>query len=352
MSNKDNPHKAGIQFVIVGASSLLGKEVTELLEERYPTADFRLLDDASAMGQLTEAGGEVTFIQPVNSESFHNSDFAVFACAPEFTLSTWKLAKDAGCSMLDLSGAMQNLTTQGVVLHSSWLEADGTSTNIRTPDISISGVIAPHPVALVLTLLMKRAALAGTVRSSVANIFRPISDIGKTAMDELHQQSIQLITFKPVPKDFFDEQLTFNLLTQYGGESKIKMRDFVMPLHAQIQGLLGDAPPMPALQAVQAAVFHGQTISLFVEFNQPADFHKLVTSLAGDHVQIVPPDEEYPNNVNTVGMDTVQVSVRADATHKNGFWIWAVADNLRLAALHAADAIKFLSASRPSKNIQ
>jgi aspartate-semialdehyde dehydrogenase len=352
MAHKDTPHRSGTQFVIIGASSLLGKEVTELLEERYPSADFRLLDDASAMGQLTEAGGEVTFIQPVTADSFENADFAIFACAPEFTLTTWELAKDAGCSMLDLSGAMQNLDTPGVVLHSPWLESGGTSTNIRTPDIAISGVIAPHPVALVLTLLLMRATHAGEILSSVANIFRPISDIGKTAMDELHQQSIQLISFKPVPKDFFDEQLTFNLLTQYGGESKIKMRDFVMPLHRQIQGLLGEAARMPAIQAVQAAVFHGQTISLFVEFNQPTDFHKLVTSLAGEHVQIVPPNEEYPNNVNTVGMDTIQVAVRADASHKNGFWIWAVADNLRLAALHAADAIKFLSASRPSKNIQ
>ena len=69
---------------IVGAASLRGKEVAEMLNERnFPAADIRLLDDDESMGQLEAMGDEISFIQRVRAEQFDNMDFTFFASDAE-----------------------------------------------------------------------------------------------------------------------------------------------------------------------------------------------------------------------------------------------------------------------------
>ena len=39
-------------------------------------------------------------------------------------------------------------------------------------------------------------------------------------MDELHQQTVNLLSFQPLPKDVFDAQVAFNMLARYGQKSQ------------------------------------------------------------------------------------------------------------------------------------
>src|ERR1700689_1767280 len=71
---------------IVGAASLRGKEVAEMLNDRnFPAVDIRLLDDDEALGQLEAMGDEISFIQRVRAEQFENVDFTFFASDQEST---------------------------------------------------------------------------------------------------------------------------------------------------------------------------------------------------------------------------------------------------------------------------
>src|SRR6202030_3413219 len=94
---------------IVGAGSLKGKEVAEMLSERnFPAVDIRLLDDDEAIGQLEATGDEMNFIQSLRSEQFTHVDFTFFAADAESTRKNWKRARDAGSAIIDLSGALEN----------------------------------------------------------------------------------------------------------------------------------------------------------------------------------------------------------------------------------------------------
>jgi len=71
---------------IVGAASLKGKEVAEVLDERnFPSSEVKLLDDDQALGQLEAVKDEVTFIQKLRAEQFERVDFAFFASDAEST---------------------------------------------------------------------------------------------------------------------------------------------------------------------------------------------------------------------------------------------------------------------------
>ncbi len=89
------PHPAArgnlYRAAIVGAASLKGKEIAEMLNERnFPAVDVRLLDDDEALGQLEAMGDEISFIQSVRAEQFEHVDFTFFASDGECTRKNWK----------------------------------------------------------------------------------------------------------------------------------------------------------------------------------------------------------------------------------------------------------------------
>ncbi|MFI5106326.1 MAG: Asd/ArgC dimerization domain-containing protein, partial [Terriglobales bacterium] len=116
--------------------------------------------------------------------------------------------------------------------------------------------------------------------------------------------------------------------------------------------LLGEPASLPALTLVQAPVFHAHTFSIYLELAGNVSAGDLARSLSGEHVQIGHTAEDSPSNVNVAGKDEIMVAVRRDSVHENGVWLWAAVDNLRLAALTAADCATALAAVRPHGKVQ
>src|SRR6202049_5305478 len=80
---------------IVGAATLKGKEVAEMLNERnFPAVDVRLLDDDESLGQMEAIGDEISFIQSVRAEQFDNVDFTFFAADGGGEQRNWKTARE------------------------------------------------------------------------------------------------------------------------------------------------------------------------------------------------------------------------------------------------------------------
>src|SRR5713101_2012513 len=93
------------RIVIAGASSLLGAELKLLLEEsRFAASDFRLVDEETVAGILTEAGGEAAIIQPVEEDSFNKAWIVFFTGSPAFSKRNFDLARKSGGHIVDLSG--------------------------------------------------------------------------------------------------------------------------------------------------------------------------------------------------------------------------------------------------------
>src|ERR1700749_574278 len=175
------PHPAAsrgnlYRAAIVGAASLKGKEVAEMLNERnFPAADIRLLDDDESMGQLEAMGDEVSFIQRVRAEQFENVDFTFFASDEETTRKNWKDARDAGSAIIDLSAALEN--EHGASVRSLWIERERG--HVAVPELQPGPWVPAHPVSIILALLLLRAKKAGAIRRAVATVFEPASERGQ-----------------------------------------------------------------------------------------------------------------------------------------------------------------------------
>jgi aspartate-semialdehyde dehydrogenase len=202
-----------------------------------------------------------------------------------------------------------------------------------------------------LAMLVLRAARVAPVERLVATVFEPASEHGQKGMDELHEQTVNLLSFQELPRHVFDTQVAFNLATRYGPRSK-------PPLDAVSQRILRHyrqiAPELavPALLLVQAPVFHGHAFAVYLEVNHPVALGDFSQALAGDHVVVTRGPEDAPTNISAAGQADILVSVARDSNHENGVWLWATSDNLRVAALTAVECAEATSASRPKGQIQ
>jgi aspartate-semialdehyde dehydrogenase len=339
------------RVAVVGAASLKGKEVAEILRERnFPAVDVRLLDDDESLGQLEAVGDEMSFIQSVRSEQFERVDFAFFACDPRSTRNNWKAARDLGSTIVDLSYALED--EAGASIRSPWIERwiERQTGQAMAPELQPGPVVVAHPAATVLALLALRIERVAKVERMVATVFEPASEIGQKGMDELHEQTVNLLSFQELPKNVFDIQVAFNLVARYGEKSGLSLERVSQRIRKHYRHIAPGAVA-PSLQVLQAAVFHGHAFSVYLEMEQPVAIADLSRALAGEHV-VVSAGEDTPTTVSAAGQGDILISLTADASHKNGVWLWATTDNLRVAALTAVECAESMTASRPRGQIQ
>ena len=219
------------------------------------------------------------------------------------------------------------------------------------PELQPGPVVVAHPAATVLALLALRSEKAGKIERMVATVFEPASENGQKGMDELHEQTVNLLSFQELPKNVFDIQVAFNMVPRYGQRSELALDAVSQRIRKHYRRIAGGAAE-PALQVLQAPVFHGHGFSVYLEMEKPVAIADWSRALAGEHVVVSGSPEDTPTNVSAAGQGDILVAITIDANHKNGVWLWATTDNLRVAALTAVECAESMTASRPRGQIQ
>lgn len=339
------------KIAIAGASTLLGKELKDALADSpLAAANFVLLDEDEALGQLDQVGDEVTFVQGIEPDAFDRADFTFFCGSEALTRKHWKQALLAGSSVLDLSGTLDQ--EPGVLVRAPWINSDDVSADLFTP-----AIVPAHPAALALALVMERLQQAVPLKSAAATMLLPASEFGRAAMDELHQQTVNLLSFQSLPRAIYDAQAAYNLLSGLGESAKISLRAVEARVRRHLTALAGNRLPALALQSIAAPVFHGHTFSIAVELERAADMATLEEALSGDHLDLVLEDTDSPSNLAATGQNDVLLRLRTENSVRNQaegqkIWLWAASDNLRLYAQNAVECALDLRRLRPQGTVQ
>ncbi len=339
------------KIAIAGASSLLGRELKDVFSDSpLASASFALLDEEDAQGQLDQVGDEVTFIQAISADAFDHSDFTFFCGTENLTRKHWRQALRAGSTVLDLTGALDQET--GVLVRAPWLGIDASDVDLFTP-----AVVPAHPAAIALALLLGRLNQAVTVRFAAATVIEPASEFGRAAMDELHQQTVSLLSFTTLPRATYDAQAAYNLLPGMGESAAVSLPAVEARIRRHYEALTGRSGPALALQVIHAPVFHGHTFSIAVELERPVEIASLEEAIGGEHVELVLEDTDSPSNLAATGQDDILVRLRPEPSAHNStaasrLWLWAASDNLRLQAQNAVACALDLRRIRPQGKVQ
>jgi aspartate-semialdehyde dehydrogenase len=324
------------RVAIVGASSFRGKELKQVLEDRnFPASEIILLDESVMAGTLTEAGGEPTFIRELAEDSFEGVRFAFFAGTPFDTERNWPAAQRAGATVIDLTGGVAASGRATI-----WIPSLGEVLPPR-PGSGANGSALPTPYYSPPTPVIVACTLAAALgkfepQRIAAVLFPPVSERDQPGIEELESQTTNLLSFRPIEKAVFDEQVAFNLLSAYGGDSKPSMDAVRKAIVRDVSGFLAGRAPLPAIQLVQAPVFYGYAFTAFAEFKFDLPVEQLEKAFAELGAKVDAAGEAGPTNVSIAGESEIHLGpVASDPSLPAGRWFWGVADNLRVAATNA-----------------
>jgi len=325
------------RVVIAGASSLLGAELRSLLEEsRFAGAEFRLVDEETAAGTLTEAGGEPAVIRPVEEGTFDRAGKVFFTGSAEFTRANLAAAKAADAKIIDLSGAIA-ADSEAV----SWFPKLD-SLHGRTFPAEASVFAIPSAAGTGVASLALGLVKIGVSRLVVI-CFQPVSEAGRAGIEELESQTGQLLSFQGMGQPVFDTQVAFNLLDRFGPGSKHKLSVVRERVRAETKACIGNKPVMPALQLIHAPVFYGTAFSACAELVPGTKVEEIVAACE-DAGFVIPTDGEAgPSNVSVAGEKVARLAKpQEDPARPGAWWFWGAADNIRLPAANAVKLAEML----------
>jgi aspartate-semialdehyde dehydrogenase len=320
---------------VVGGETLLARELRELLSEIQPRPDVRLVSgEADATEVTRDPEGEAQLIAPLDENLFRECKAIFLAGSPETARKAVDLSVLHKPALIDLTGVLEDHPQAR--LRAPQLE----NSEARSPD---SIHVIAHPAAISLAMVFSRIAPRFPIERSVVEVFEPASELGQKGLTELQTQTVNLLSFKPLPKEVYDAQVSFNMLAAYGSESpnSIDAIEAKIDRHLATLLLISSHAVMPSLRLVQAPVFHGYSCSLWMEFEKAPGVEALEEAIASAQIEVRRSSEEPPNNVGVAGESGLIVGgIRADRNHPRAYWLWLVTDNIRLFADTAVSVAK------------
>jgi aspartate-semialdehyde dehydrogenase len=340
------PTASGYRVAVTGASSLLGKELLNVLEERkFPVSRLITFEDDEDEQALPIVDLTERFQAIVADEDVHETelDFVFLAAGasarrPAFLERALKAqdgqqpADARQCVVVDLADNLTGAESRVPFLDHPARSGRSLPLGTQCPRL----IVAPHPVTIVISSLLLPLAKIVPLKGAVAQAFMPASEIGPRAIEELQRQTVSLLSFQKTPQAVFGGQIAFNLLPRIGRTMRGSLRHLEDRLRRQLRQYLGDQAPLPALRLLQVPVFYSLAISLYVEISNPVTVERLRQSLDGERVHVRRSSEQAPSPVEVTGRSGILLdAISIDGGHPAGVWIWAAVDNLRLAAENA-----------------
>ena len=322
-----------LNVAVVGATGAVGQEFLKIvLQRRFPIKGLRLLASHRSIGKKITFGefGEIE-VEEATAQSFRGVDLAFFSASAEVSKNLIPAAVKAGAICIDDSAAWR-------------MEPD---VPLVVPEVNANdlkghrGIIAiPNCPTTPLCQVLWPVHKINPLKRLIVDTYQSVSGTGSAAVQELKDQTRQVLNGDHTQPHVYPHQIAFNLLPQidvFLGSGYTKEEWKIMN---ETRKILHE-PELPiSATAVRVPVYVGHSEAIHAEFTKPIspeDFYAIVKESPGVTVQDEPSVNLYPTPWAVAGKDDTYVGrIRQDASHPNGIAFWLVSDNLRKgAALNA-----------------
>jgi aspartate-semialdehyde dehydrogenase len=234
----------GLDVALVDPTTLLGRDVKSVLEERgFPVRKLHLFHTGDpGSGLITDTGDEPAFVAPLETSGLEGCQVAFLCGPPEPTSRFLSRRERDACLAIALGGVRHPGAFTG-------LGGPGDEPPLPPGDL----VLLREPPAFVLAEAIRVLQALGPLEGVTAAIDRPGSELGKEALDEMFAQAIALSTFRPLPKEILGTQIAFNLT------ATADSAEFETRVAGDVRELLGNDLPV-SVQSIRAGTFHVHAI--------------------------------------------------------------------------------------------
>ncbi len=326
--------KSKYVMAILGATGAVGKETLDILEERkFPLESLRLFaSKRSAGGTLSCQGKEWTIEELTPETSFAGVDFALISATDAISRDYGRRLGAAGVIVIDDSGVFRMEPDVPLVV---------PEVNAQALKAMPRGIVSiPNCTTTPLVMALKPLLDAAGVKRVVVTTFQSVSGTGAAAMDELMDQTKDLMAFRDVKAEVYPYQIAFNLLPHIGSFNDGGDCSEEVKIAKETRKILGTPALRVTATTVRVPVLRCHSEAINVELERPLKPNEARAALAAMPGVIVyddPVKKLYPMPLDATGKDEVYIGrVREDESITNGLNLWVVSDNLRKgAALNA-----------------
>ena len=322
-----------MKIAIVGATGNVGRKIIEVLEQKkLLVEDLRLLASKKSAGKELLFNGKKIKVQNLEDFDFSKVDITFFSAGKKISESY----------------AVKAAKFSVVVDNSSYFRMD-PDVPLIVPQVNkhhISNlkknIIAnPNCSTAQMVIVLKPLHDLFDIKRVVVSTYQSVSGAGKASMDELIEQTKDILAEKKVVSKNFTKQIAFNAIPHIDDflddgytKEEIKMIN-------ETKKILDHKIELTAT-CVRIPVMVSHSESLNIEFNKTvslSEVRKVLAKAPGCKIIDDPTNNMYATPIDSAGKNETFISrIRQDKSNKNSINLWIVSDNLlRGAALNAVE---------------
>lgn len=334
--------KEKYEVAVVGATGAVGRRMLTTLEERnFPVANLTALASARSAGQTLAFRGQAIKVKELQEDSFKGIDIALFSAGGFISKKLAPIAVESGCVVIDNSSAWR-------------MDKD---VPLIVPEVNPSalgdewGIIAnPNCSTIQMVVALKPIHDEYRIRRVVVSTYQSVSGSGQKAIEELEQQSRDVLDGKSAQCNVYPHQIAFNCLPHIDVFLDNGYTNEEIKMVNETRKILEDDSIEVSPTAVRVPVVYSHSEAVNVETEQAMtakEVKELLSSFPGVSVVDNPEQNEYPLAINASGSGDVLVGrIRSDLTRPNAVNFWVVSDNLLKGAAYNAVQIAELLLKR------
>ena len=316
---------------VVGATGAVGETMLSILEERnFPVAEVFALASSNSVGKRIPFKGGSLKVEDLATFDFSKAQIGLFSPGASVSEIFAPKAAAAGCVVIDNTSQFRYDDDIPLIVPEVNPE--------KIADYKNRGIIA-NPNCSTIQMLVALKPIYDAVGIERINVctYQAVSGTGKEAIEELGQQTAQLLNLQTITSNVYPKQIAFNVLPQIdvfldNGYTKEEMK-----MVWETQKILGDNRIMVNATAVRVPVFYGHSEAVHIETRNKIDVdtvRNLLKNAPGVTVLDERKNGGYPTAVTeSSGHDDVFVGrIREDISHPRGINLWVVSDNVRKGA--------------------
>ncbi len=327
---------------VVGATGAVGEAMLSILGQRdFPLGDIHAVASSRSAGKTIDFRGEQVVVEDLESFDFRGVDIGLFSPGASVSDIYAPIAAANGCVVVDNTSRFRYENDIPLVVPEVNPHAVAMHEN--------RGIIA-NPNCSTIQMLVALKPIQDAVGIARINVctYQAVSGTGKDAIDELQQQTADLLNLRPVTTSVYPKQIAFNALPQIDTFQENAYTREEMKMVWETRKILEDETIMVNPTCVRIPVFYGHSEAVHIETHEKISA-EAVRALYDDleAVELIDELEDgaYPTAVTeAAGADPVYIGrIREDISHPQGINMWVVSDNVRKgAALNSVQIAEIL----------
>ncbi len=314
---------------VVGATGNVGREILNIIDSRnFPVKSLSAVASAKSEGQKIVYGNDKE-IEVQSLESFDFKDIDIVLSSPGSKVSSKfvPIATKSGAFVIDNTSYFRMKKDVPLIVP----EVNPEDINLAKKKI----ISNPNCSTIQMVVALKPIHDLFKIKKIIVATYQSTSGAGKSAMDELFHQTLDVYKNKPLKSKIFTKRIAFNLIPHIDEFLESSFTKEENKMIEETNKIFKENFDIFAT-CVRVPVFVGHGEAVYLETEKSINLKKITEKFKdfnGLSLVDKPIDGGYVTPDESAGEDDVFVSrLRMGLSSKKSLGLWIVADNLRKGA--------------------